>query len=117
MILTKSTFSKKMRKNVDFGVVFGSQNDEKSRKNRLEHHVFFNIDFLAFFCDFFGFWLDFGRPGAVKQSKKNENIDFLTRSVLKEASGRVLGGFWEGFGRVLGGFGGSKIAVFLDCVF
>ena len=31
--------------------------------------------------------------------------------------GRILGRFWEGFGRVLGGFGGSKIAVFLDCVF
>ena len=28
-----------------------------------------------------------------------------------------LGGVWGGFWEVLGGFGGSKIAVVLDCVF
>ena len=38
---TKSTFSRKVSKNVDFGVVFGGQNDEKSRKNDVEKHVFF----------------------------------------------------------------------------
>ena len=43
-------------------------------------------------------------PGPPKIEKKSEKIDFLSRSVSKEGSGRVLGGFWEGFGRVLGGF-------------
>ena len=33
--------SKKVRKNLDFGVDFGCQNHEKSRKNGVENHVFF----------------------------------------------------------------------------
>ena len=40
LIFTKSTFSKKIRKNLDFGIVFGSQNHEKSRKNGVASHVF-----------------------------------------------------------------------------
>ena len=71
----------------------------------LKNVYFFNFDSSALFCDFFRFWLDFGRPGAVKKSKKIEKnctkIDFGMDSVLKEASGRVLGGFWESFGIVL----------------
>jgi len=50
------------------------------------------------------------------------------RHAFQKGSWRLLGWilapfsrFWEGsgedFGGVLGGFGGSKIAVFLDCVF
>ena len=60
----------------------------------------FNFDFFAFFYDFFRFWLDFGRPRAVKKNLKIEKIDFLMLSVLKEASGRVLGRFWEDFVRI-----------------
>ena len=41
LIFRKSQFAKKYRKNVDFGVVFGGQNHEKSRKNGVENHVFF----------------------------------------------------------------------------
>ena len=41
MIFTNSTLSKKYRKNLDFGVVFGGQNHETSRKKGLENHVFF----------------------------------------------------------------------------
>ena len=36
----------------------------------------------------------------VVGSLKSENIDFLTGSVLKEGSGRVLGRFWDGLGRI-----------------
>ena len=70
----------------------------------LKSACFFDIDFLAFFFDFFRFWLDFGRPGAVKKSKKIEKIDFSTRSFFKEGSGRVLGGSWDGFEVILRGF-------------
>ena len=70
----------------------------------LKNAYFFNFDFLAFFSDFFEFWLDFGRPRAVQKFKKIEKTDFLTRSFLKEGSGRVLGGFWDGFGWILKGF-------------
>ena len=40
-IFTKSTFSKKVRKNLDFRIVFGGQNGEKSRKNGVEKRAFF----------------------------------------------------------------------------
>ena len=81
----------------------------KNRKNMVLKSVyFFNFVFFAFFYDFFEFWLDFGRPGALKKlkkiEKKSKKIDFLTRSFLKGGSGRVLGGFWEGFGTVSRGF-------------
>ena len=65
---------------------------------------FFDFDFLQFFCDFKGFWLDFGRPWALQKLKKIRKNRFFSCSVLKEGSGRVLGGFWEDLGRVLGGF-------------
>ena len=70
----------------------------------LKNMCFFNINFLAFFCDVFRFWLDFGRPGPSKNRKKIEKIDFLMRSFFKEGSGRVLGEFWDGFGMILKGF-------------
>ena len=53
---------------------------------------------------FFRFWLDFGSPGALKSLKKIEKIGFLTRSVLKEGSGRAPGRFWKDFDGVLKGF-------------
>ena len=40
-IFTKSTFWKDSRKSIEFGFVFGDQNDEKSRKNRVQKHMFF----------------------------------------------------------------------------
>ena len=108
MIFTKSTFSKKRRKIIDFGAVFGGQNDEKSRKNGVEKRVFF---LLRFFCDFLRifailgrFWEASGPQKMAKILKKSIFFDFLTRSVLKEVSGRALGRFWEGFGMVLGQF-------------
>ena len=41
LFFKKSTFSKKYRKNMDFGVDFGGESHEKSRKNGVENHVFF----------------------------------------------------------------------------
>ena len=40
-IFTKSMFSKQIPKKLDFRSIFGSPNDEKSLKNRLEKYVFF----------------------------------------------------------------------------
>ena len=55
-----------------------------------------------------GFWLDLGIPRAFQKLKRKrkqlENIDLLTRSFLKEGSGRVLGGSWDGFEVILRGF-------------
>ena len=63
---------------------------------------------ISFFSCFFAIFSDFawilGGPGPSKNWKKIEKIDFPTRSVLKEGSGRVLGRFWGGFGRILKGF-------------
>ena len=97
MIFTKSTFSKKYRKNVDFGVAFEAQTKKNREKMVLKNMCFSNIDFLAFFFDFLRFGVDFGRPWAFQKSIKNRKNRvrgaFGTRSVLKEGSGRVLGGF------------------------
>ena len=71
---TKSTFSKKMRKNVNFGSVFGGRNDEKSRKNGVEKHILFNVDFYAFVLRILAilgrFWEARAPPKIVQKSKK-----------------------------------------------
>ena len=46
---TKSTFSKKIEKKLDFGFVFGGQSDEKSIKNDVEKQLFFEHRFLCVF--------------------------------------------------------------------
>ena len=83
---------------MDLGSVLGGRNGEKSRKNCVEKHAFFRYRFFSVFLRFLkilpGFW---EAPGPQKIEKKIEKIDFPTRSVLKEDSGRVLGRFWEDF--------------------
>ena len=37
----KSDFDDPVNKNLDFGIVFGGQNHEKSRKKGVENHMFF----------------------------------------------------------------------------
>ena len=78
---------------------------KNQEKMVLKNVRFFNIDFLAFFCDFLRFWLDFGRPRAVKKLKKNGKNRFFNVLSFEggfwEGSGRVLGEFWDGFGRIL----------------
>ena len=51
-IFTKSTFSKNMRKKLDFGSILGGQKNEKSRNTMLKNMRFLNIDFYAFFYGF-----------------------------------------------------------------
>ena len=72
MIFTKSTFSKKVQKIIDFGSIFGGQSDENSIKNRIRKYVFFIIEFLAFFHDFGSI---LGGPGDPGPSKKSQKID------------------------------------------
>ena len=70
-------------------------------KNRakivLKNVYFFKLRFSRMFYDFFEFWLDFGRPGALKKLKKIEKNRFFNTFIFE-------GGFWEGSGRVLGRF-------------
>ena len=85
------------------------------KKMVLETMCFFDIDFLAFFCNFSRFWLDFGRPRRLKKSIKIEKIvlgTVLERvwdpvSILDTILERfwwILEGFWMDFGRILEGF-------------
>ena len=66
---------------------------------------------MRFFANFSDFGSILGGQKSLKNRKKsNKNskirkkVDFGTGSVRRDASGRVLGRFWEGFGRVLEGF-------------
>ena len=52
----------------------------------------FFLHVLVIFAMLARFWESLGPP------KIKKNVLF-TRSVLKEGSGRVLGGFWDGFGK------------------
>ena len=56
---------------------------------------------MRFLAILLGFWEAPGPQKIEKNQKKYKKIDFPTRSVLKEGSGRVLGRFWGGFGRIL----------------
>ena len=71
------TFSNKVRKNLDFGIVFGSQNHEKSKKNGVENHVFFGHRFfIAFFSMFRDLGLILGSSGGSKNHYKIEKNAF-----------------------------------------
>ena len=85
----------------------------------LKNVCFFNIDCLAFFCDFSGFGLDFGRPRAVKKLTKNRKnrvrdalgtrlgflIDFGSDfGPIFGDFGWIFDGFWMDFGRIFGRF-------------
>ena len=119
MIFTKSTFSKKYRKNLDFGIVFGSQNHEKSKKMMLKTMCYSNIDFSSLFFEFLPFWLDFERPRDVPKLAKNRKnrvrdalgtrLGFLINftsdfGAISVDLGWILNGFWIYFGRILGRF-------------
>ena len=105
--------NRRFRKTYQKSSILASFSEVKTTKNReknaLKNMFFFERRFLSFFFEFLRFGLNFGRPKIIKKSKKShknrKKIDFVMGSVLKEASGRVLGRFWESFGRVLGGFG------------
>ena len=97
-----------MRKNVDFGVVFGSQNDEKSIKNGVEKCVFFLLPFSGVFLRFFEILLDFGRPKNFQKSIKNRKNrvrdDFVVRLKFMIVFGVDSGAILVDFGWILEGF-------------
>ena len=111
-IYTKSTFWKDGRKIIDFGLDFGGQNDEQSRKNRVERHAFFWLRFFSVFLRFLmilaRFWEALGPPKLWKNRPRWPKSGFWdvswTRLSSKVGLGRVSGGFWKDFGRILGGF-------------
>ena len=90
-----------MRKNVDFGVVFGGQNHEKSRKNGIEKHVFFGHRYLCVFLRILAildqFWEARAPPKIGKKSTKTTFCRFWSALSFER-------GFWERFGRILEGF-------------
>ena len=84
LIFTKSTFLKNVQKNMDFGSIFGGQNNEKTWKHSVEKHVFFELGILCVFFRIFAilarFWTLPGHPKIDKKSKKS-----------------CLGRFWNAF--------------------
>ena len=98
---TKSTFPKKVPKNLDFGVVFGSQNDEESRKNRVEKYVFFEHRFFGVFFRFLRILARFWEAKNHQKIEKKPKKSILAWALFLR---RLLRGFWEGFGRLLDEF-------------
>ena len=105
-------FEKSVKKNIDFGVVFGCQNHKKSVKNRVWNYSFFwhrfCSRFFVIFHDFCGFWEALGAPKNHKKIEKIEKVAFGTLfkflMILGAILGVILGGFWEDFKWILGGF-------------
>ena len=100
MIFTRSTFSKKMLKNIDFGSIFRSKNIKNSMNNHSQKHVFFQHRFLrVFFQDFVDLGSILGGLGLSKNLKKSRKID------SKLVSGRIWNAFeisircWSNLGR------------------
>ena len=96
--------SEKVAKNRRFRLHFRRSKRRKIDTKRCwKTRIFFNFDFFAFFAILARFWEARGLPKIWKKTKKSKKIDFWTRSVLKEGSGRILGGFWERFWSDFGG--------------
>ena len=73
----KSTVSKKVRKRVDLGFVFGGPNNEKSKWNYVENIVFFEHRFLNVFFQIFVIFTRFWEaPRVPKILKKSLNIGY-----------------------------------------
>ena len=101
MIFTKSTFSKKVQKDIDFGVVFGSRNDEKSKKIGVQKHMFFCYRFFSVFFRFSAilarFWEALGPPKIGKKSKKSHSGRIWNALRIFH---RFWERFWSSFGRI-----------------
>ena len=100
MIFTKSTFSKKVLKNIDFGSIFRSKNAKIRCKIALKNMFFFQHRFLSvFFPDFDDLGSIFGGLGPSKNLKKLRKID------SNLVSGRIWNAFeisircWSNLGR------------------
>ena len=70
MIFTKSAFSIKIRKTMNFRQILGGKSEENSNKNRLKNALFFSI---AFSTIFLGFWLHFGSQKSLKITNFRKN--------------------------------------------
>ena len=111
-IFTKSTFSKNMRKKLDFGSILGGQNDEKSRKNDVEKHAFFEHRFLCVFLRILAILARFGEAQAFQKLAKNRKdreknrfwgafgAYWVFHGRFGKGWGAILSRFWE----ILGGF-------------
>ena len=95
--------------------------EAKTTKNRekivLKNMYFFEFHFLAFFFDFWRFWLDFGRPRDVQKLAKNRknrvrdgfgtrlgssiDLGHDFRAILVDF-GRIWDGFLKDFGKIFG---------------
>ena len=75
-VSTGAQFSqnRRFRKSNEKSSILEAFSEAKTEKNRekmvLKNMCFFNIDFLALFCVFLRFWLDFGKPKIIKKLKK-----------------------------------------------
>ena len=109
----KSTFSKILRKNTDFGYAFGGQIDEKSKKNGAENNMFFlaflGWCFFRFLVILARFWEALEGPKINKKIKNRKQYEKgrcwdapYFKGGFREGFGKVSGGFWEGFGRIWG---------------
>ena len=79
MIFAKSTCSIKMRKKLDFGLIFGGPNDEHSITNRLQRCVVFQYRILSFFSSILA---PFRGPKILEKSIIFEKIE-VRRRLLK----------------------------------
>ena len=70
------------RKSNEKSWISGSFSEAETEKNpkkiMLKYVRFLDIDFFAFFCDFWGFCWILGGPGPSKNLKKNLKIGFGT---------------------------------------
>ena len=73
MIFTKSVFSIKIQKTMNFPSIFGSRSEENSNKNWLKNVLFLNIAFSIFFL---GFCLRFGSQKSLKNHKFSKKLRF-----------------------------------------
>ena len=99
MIFTKSTFSKKVLKNIDFGSIFRGKTLKLGAKSLSKTCFFSTSIFKRFFPDFDDLGSIFGGLGPSKNLKKSRKID------SKLVSGRIWNAFeisircWSNLGR------------------
>ena len=60
------SLNRRFRKSSEKTWIWAPLSEAQTKKIRekivLKNVCFFDLDFLEFFCDFLGFWLDFGKP-------------------------------------------------------
>ena len=90
MIFTKSAFSKKVRKNMDLGFIFGGQSKEISIQHRFQKLFVFRYQFLIVF---FGSEVYFGFQKFMKNNDFLKKIEVRKHPTKHHCLGAV---FWMG---------------------